>query len=76
MDLLADSILAREALFAYLIFALRLVEIDVPFVDVTGARIQRCQFGHELSPCVYLSFRCTSVPPAGIGASAVNPSVE
>jgi len=31
MDLLAKSIFAREALFAYLILALRLVEIYVPF---------------------------------------------
>src|SRR5947209_5141047 len=35
MEWLATSILASEALFAYLIFELRLVENYVPFVDGT-----------------------------------------
>ena len=34
---MATSILASEALFAYLIFPLKLVEIYVPFADVTEA---------------------------------------
>jgi hypothetical protein len=37
MGLLANSILAREALLAYSVCALRLVEIYATFVDVTDA---------------------------------------
>ena len=37
MGLLANSILAREAFFAYIVCDLRLVEIYVPFADVTSA---------------------------------------
>jgi hypothetical protein len=37
---LATSILAREALLAYLISASRFVKIYVPFDDVTGERKQ------------------------------------
>ena len=37
MGLLANSILAGEAPFAYLIFISMLAKIYVPFVDVTSA---------------------------------------
>src|SRR5262249_48129432 len=40
-DRLVTSILASGAPFAYLIFPQRLLEIHVPFVDVTAARYAR-----------------------------------
>ena len=60
MGLLANAILASEALLAYLTFALRLVEIYVPFVDKTEAGNAQAQES-GISPPIPCSYNQTYV---------------